>query len=213
MLQSENVYNAHERELGLLFDESLSLRAEMDYESTTMALENQRMKDDLAAFVVMREQNGKLKETLEKMHEATLVTQDKHRKEVEDLRESVTVIKDKLHKEFRARLHKITGEVNEAMAGVGGENQSASQANNPHNSVKHADTESHIKVIMDKYTQLETEHGKVRLQHGLVQQSMEFQTKEMLHRKRELLESRYHCLRRSASCTVLLFFFAIPLCS
>ena len=32
-------------------------------------------------------------------------------------------IKDKLHKEFRARLHKISGEVSEAMAGSGRNSQ------------------------------------------------------------------------------------------
>ena len=116
-------------------------------------------------------------------------TQEKHRKEVEDLRESVGVIKDKLTKEFRARIHKLSGEVSEAMAGAG---EHAPQQNQAHHASKLAETESHIKVIMDKYTQLETEHDKVRLAHGLVQQSMEFQTKEMLHRKRELLESRYY---------------------
>lgn len=36
---------------------------------------------------------------------------------------------------------------------------------------------------MEKYLQLESEHDKVKLAHGLVQQSMEYQTKEMLHRK------------------------------
>jgi len=185
--QTEKVHHAHERELGLLFDESLSLRAEMDFDATKMALDNQRMKDELAAYAVVREQNEKFKEMLEKMHDSALKTQEKHRQEVEDLRESVGVIKDKLHKEFRARIHKLSGEVSEAMAGAG---EHTPQQNHGHHASKAAETESHIKVIMDKYTQLETEHNKVKLAYGLVQQSMEFQTKEMLHRKRELLESR-----------------------
>jgi hypothetical protein len=187
--QAEKVHHAQERELGLLFDESLSLRAEMDFDATTMALDNQRMKDELAAYAVVREQNEKFKELLAKMQESAMQTQEKHRKEVEDLRESVGVIKDKLTKEFRARIHKLSGEVSEAMAGAG---EHAPQQNQAHHASKLAETESHIKVIMDKYTQLETEHDKVKLAHGLVQQSMEFQTKEMLHRKRELLESRYY---------------------
>jgi hypothetical protein len=185
--QTEKVHHAHERELGLLFDESLSLRAEMDFDATKMALDNQRMKDELAAYAVVREQNDKFKEMLEKMHDSTLKTSAKHRQEMEDLRESVGEIKNKLHKEFRARIHKLSGEVSEAMAGAG---EHAPQQNHGHHASKAGETESHIKVIMDKYTQLETEHNKVKLAYGLVQQSMEFQTKEMLHRKRELLESR-----------------------
>jgi len=183
------VHHAHERELGLLFDESLSLRAEMDYESTHLELDNRRMRDDLAAYVVMREQNSKLKDTLERMHEGAIATEKSHQEELEELRHSVTVIKDKLHKEFRARLHKLSGEMSEAI-GSGASGEKAPQVSQAHNAKKEKETESHIKVIMDKYSELETEHDKVKLAHRLVQQSMEFQTKEMLHRKRELLESR-----------------------
>jgi hypothetical protein len=46
------VQRAHERELGLMFDESLSMRAEMDYKATTTALENQRMQGELASYIV-----------------------------------------------------------------------------------------------------------------------------------------------------------------
>ena len=39
---------------------------------------------------------------------------------------------------------------------------------------------------MHKYSQLETEYEKTKLEFSLMQQSMEFQTREMLHRKREV---------------------------
>lgn len=37
----------------------------MDFDSTNLALENHRLKEQLAAFVVLQEQNAKLKVTLE----------------------------------------------------------------------------------------------------------------------------------------------------
>ncbi len=204
LAQSEKVQHAHERELGLLFDESLSLRAEMDYDATALSLENARMKDELAAFVVMREQNEKLKHTVEKMHKALLAKSERHEQEMEDLRESVTKIKDKLHKEFRARIHKLSGEVSEAMAGGGDNSQAVKHAQN---ASKHQETESHIKVLMEKYTQLEAGYNKVKVEKGLLQQSMEFQTKQMLHRKSEMLESR---LFLSVLLLLLFFLFTLP---
>ena len=42
-----------------------SLRAEMDFDSTSLSLENHRLKDQLASYVVLQEQNAKLKEMLE----------------------------------------------------------------------------------------------------------------------------------------------------
>jgi hypothetical protein len=185
----------YETDLALLFDESTSLRAEMDFESTALTLDNERLREDLAAHAVLREQNQTLKESLEKMHQGMLDTQTAHHQEVEDLRDGLTVIKDKLYKEFRFRLHKMSGEMSGAMAGSGGTESAIAQvhAHNAHNASKAQETESHIKVIMDKYDQLESKHDKVKVAHGLVQQSMEFQTKEMLHRKRELLESRERC--------------------
>lgn len=49
--------------------------------------------------------------------------------------------------------------------------------------------------MMEKYLQLEAEHDKVKLAHGLVQQSMEYQTKEMLHRKVHMLVRRKDAVR------------------
>lgn len=37
----------------------------MDFDSTNLSLENHRLKDQLASYVVLQEQNAKLKETLE----------------------------------------------------------------------------------------------------------------------------------------------------
>ena len=50
--QSERVQHAHERELGLMFDESIAMRSEMEYKSTELVLENQRMKDEIGAYTV-----------------------------------------------------------------------------------------------------------------------------------------------------------------
>lgn len=49
---------------------------------------------------------------------------------------------------------------------------------------------SHMSVLMHKHETLEKEHARMRLEHGLAQQSMEIQTREMLQLKRDLLESR-----------------------
>lgn len=50
--QSERVQQAHERELGLMFDESIAMRSEMEYKSTELILENQRMKDEIGTYTV-----------------------------------------------------------------------------------------------------------------------------------------------------------------
>ena len=181
--QADQVRHAYETDLALLFDESTSLRAEMDYDSTALSINNQRLKDELAAHVVLREQNQKLKTRLELLQQQQLDTQEAHTHEMEDLRKSVSVIKDKLIKEFRGRLIKVSQEFAEMQdAGVEGGGGGSS----PGNPSKQAETESHIKVIMHKYSQLEAEYEKTKLEFSLMQQSMEFQTREMLHRKREV---------------------------
>ena len=119
--QADQVRHAYETDLALLFDESTSLRAEMDYDSTALSINNQRLKDELAAHVVLREQNQKLKTRLELLQQQQLDTQEVHTQEMEDLRKSVSVIKDKLIKEFRGRLHKVSQEFAEMQdAGVEG---------------------------------------------------------------------------------------------
>jgi hypothetical protein len=50
--QSERVQHAHERELGLMFDESIAMRSEMEYKSTELSLENQRLKDEIGSYTV-----------------------------------------------------------------------------------------------------------------------------------------------------------------
>ena len=48
----------------ITFDSFLTC-TEMDFDSTNLSLENHRLKDQLASYVVLQEQNAKLKQTLE----------------------------------------------------------------------------------------------------------------------------------------------------
>ena len=72
--------------MGIVFDESISMRAEMDYQATTMILENKRMKDQLAVYAVVEEQNKVLKEEVSRVHDDMKSKDLRHREEMENLK-------------------------------------------------------------------------------------------------------------------------------
>jgi len=183
--------NAHERELGIVFDESISMRAEMDYQATTMILENKRMKDQLAVYAVVEEQNKVLKEEVSRVHDEMKSKDLRHREEMENLKESLIEHKIKLQKEFRQRLQDVTGQLSAENAGS--DDVKKNQAAGSNNIREQEERQQHISVLMDRFEQLELQHSKVKLEYGLAQQTLEFQTKELLQVKRELLESRERC--------------------
>eukprot|EP00960_Hanusia_phi_P054744 762760-Hanusia_phi.AAC.13 len=84
--------HAHERELGVVFDESISMRAEMDYQATTMILENKRMKDQLAVYAVVEEQNKVLKEEISKVYDELKSSDLRHKEEMENLKVPLRIL-------------------------------------------------------------------------------------------------------------------------
>jgi len=197
---ARSVQNAHEREIGLMYDESAVARSELEYQRATTELENRRLKDEIASYIVMQEQNEALKESLARIHDEMRDKEIVHRAEVDRLLESVTEHKAKLHREFKVRLQEMSGQIAEDKASVGlsviapAEGQltkAQAQTSVLHKRVE--ESASHMSVLMQKYEELEHQHATMKLEHELAQQSMEIQTKEMLQLKRELLESRERC--------------------
>jgi DNA repair exonuclease SbcCD ATPase subunit len=199
--QSNRVQDAHERELGLMFDESIAVRSELEYKGTELKLENQRMKDEVAAYTVIEEQNKTLRSALEAQQKESEETSTRLQKEIEDLKESVIEHKNKLQKEFRNRLQAMSKTMHDevltayhkdrAAAGIGVRSSGGGAGSGAGADVD--DHNQHVSVMMERYAQLEARHTKMKLEHGLAQQSMETQTKQMLQLKRELLESRERC--------------------
>jgi hypothetical protein len=107
--QYKRVQDAHERELGLMFEESVCLRSELEFKSTTLQLENKRLQDEVASYIVMQEQNVVLKEALSDLHERARDAEIRHKEEYEQLKESISEHKTKLHKEFKMRLQEVSG--------------------------------------------------------------------------------------------------------
>mmetsp|Transcript_10314 Transcript_10314/g.20181 ORF Transcript_10314/g.20181 Transcript_10314/m.20181 type:complete len:506 (-) Transcript_10314:25-1542(-) len=197
---ARGVQNAHEREIGLMYDESAVARSELEYRCTTTELENRRLQDEIASYIVMQEQNDALKESLARVHDQMRDKEIVHRAEVDRLLESVTEHKAKLHREFKVRLQEMSGQIAEDKASVGLGLIAAAEGHamkaQAQTSALHKRAEegaSHVSVLMSKYEELEKEHSNMKLEHELAQQSMEIQTKEMLQLKRELLESRERC--------------------
>uniref|UniRef100_A0A7S0WAM7 Uncharacterized protein n=1 Tax=Hemiselmis tepida TaxID=464990 RepID=A0A7S0WAM7_9CRYP len=197
---ARSVQNAHEREIGLMYDESAVTRSELEFQRATTELENRRLKDEIASYIVMQEQNEALKESLSRVHDQMRDKEIVHRAEVDRLLESVTEHKAKLHREFKVRLQEMSGQIAEDKASVGltvispseGQlNKAQAQTNVLHKRAE--ESASHVSVLMQKYEELEHQHANMKLEHELAQQSMEIQTKEMLQLKRELLESRERC--------------------
>mmetsp|Transcript_41966 Transcript_41966/g.104963 ORF Transcript_41966/g.104963 Transcript_41966/m.104963 type:complete len:508 (+) Transcript_41966:116-1639(+) len=197
---ARSVQNAHEREIGLMYDESAVTRSELEYQRATTELENRRLKDEIASYIVMQEQNEALKESLSRVHDQMRDKEIVHRAEVDRLLESVSEHKAKLHREFKVRLQEMSGQIAEDKASVGLSVIASSEGQltkaQAQTSVLHKRAEesaSHVSVLMQKYEELEHQHANMKLEHELAQQSMEIQTKEMLQLKRELLESRERC--------------------
>jgi len=183
--------HAHERELGVVFDESISMRAEMDYQATTMILENKRMKDQLAVYAVVEEQNKVLKEEISKVYDELKSSDLRHKEEMENLKESLVEHKIKLQKEFRQRLQDVTGQLSAENAASDDARKNQNMGSN--NIREQEERQQHMSVLIDRFEHLELQHSKVKLEYGLAQQTLEFQTKELLQVKRELLESRERC--------------------
>ncbi len=143
-----------------MFDESVCLRTELEYKATTLQLENQRLQDEIASYIVMQEQNAVLKQALSELHDRARDAELRHKEEFDQLKESISEHKMKLQKEFKLRLQEMSGQRSEeAMLKLddgkaGGAHVNVTQK-------KADDSTSHVSVLMVKYEELEKDNAKV----------------------------------------------------
>lgn len=158
--RGRSVQNAHERELGLMYDESMCVRSELEYRASTLELENQRINDEIASYIVMQEQNMALKESLAALHDRARDAEIRHRTEMERLKESLVEQKTRLHREFKIRLQEMSGQIMEDTLQSKPTDQT--RAMTPGGSLQRRVDESvsHISVLMQKYEELDRDHSK-----------------------------------------------------
>ena len=98
--QSLKVQNAQVRELALLFSESESKTAELEHKSTRLELHNKRLHDEMAILAMSQRENEQLKQTVLSLRDKMARDQEEHKRDFEEVRESVVDKKQRLIRDY-----------------------------------------------------------------------------------------------------------------